>query len=442
MTEKMNVGILITGNEVLSAKTKDTNGPFIGMYLRKTGIRVRASMMCADKESDLLDCLNYLSKRCDVILTTGGLGPTSDDLTAEVLAKFFGCKTIFFAEAWENCLQAYKKFNRTNIPESNKKQAFLPEGASILANNIGTAVGFKITGTVPHSDRQVCVYCMPGVPYEMEEMFLNEVYPGITKTNFIPVTQTWQVFLMGESAMQSAIDTAEKKLLQKFSNAAISYQAHSGFVTYSVTLLPQSEADKIECINYLESEFTVEVKKSFHKHILYSQDKKLAEYLIESFQQKKITLAFIEGSCGGALSKEIFSHKNAEDVLKGAVIVPQRSAKNILFLQEFDFMQEDICVTEWGAPSAELATQENAHGNFHISILIKSQKIRDALGLLEKLRSYGWSMLHQGQDATHNEDTINFTCETKVSTRYAKEVQQSRVALHCLCSLALIVKFL
>lgn len=82
-------GLLITGNEVLSAKTKDTNGPFIGMHLRRIGVTVRASMMCGDMETDLIDCLNYLAEKCDVILMTGGLGPTSDDLTADVVSRFF-----------------------------------------------------------------------------------------------------------------------------------------------------------------------------------------------------------------------------------------------------------------------------------------------------------------------------------------------------------------
>ena len=86
----ISAGLLITGNEVLSAKTKDTNGPFIGMHLRKIGVSVRASMMCGDYENDLLDCLNYLAEKSDIIFMTGGLGPTSDDLTADVVAKFFG----------------------------------------------------------------------------------------------------------------------------------------------------------------------------------------------------------------------------------------------------------------------------------------------------------------------------------------------------------------
>lgn len=454
----INVGLLITGNEILSSKTKDTNGPFMGMNLRKIGVSVRSSMMCSDNETDILDCLNYLANRCDVILMTGGLGPTSDDLTAEIVAKFLKVKTIFYEKAWANCLQAYKKLNRVDIPESNKKQAFLPEGSTILANKIGTAVGFKVNGPIrqyplsPHTrtqiDSEVLIYCMPGVPYEMEAMFLKEVYPELSNKNFQPVTKTWQVFLMGESSMQTAIERFEKKLQQRFPSSSISYQAHPGFVTYSVSLFPNSEEQFHYCQKILENEYTQAVQTCFHKYILYSQDTPLSQFVIESLRIKRRTLSIVEASCGGVLTKEISVIRHAEDVMMGSVIMQGNRQKRAALtnsvwddlpkIKQLEFMKSDITLAEWGAPALEMATDDLPHGFFNIMLSINPKKIKYESALQEKLESVHWK---KDLDFNSNE-RINYMYELNVSTRYNKEVQQTRVAMHCLCTLALIVEFL
>lgn len=444
---KLNAGLLITGNEVLSAKTRDTNGPFIGMHLRKIGVHVRASMMCQDEEADILDCLSYLASRSDVILMTGGLGPTSDDLTAEVVAKFFGVKTIFFEKAWDNCLQAYKKMNRP-VPESNKKQAYLPEGAKILANKIGTAVGFKVTGKI--QNKNVSVYCMPGVPFEMEPMFLKEVYPELSSQSLLPIVKTWQVFFMGESAMQSAIDRAEKKL-QKMFPAAISYQAHPGFVTYTVSLFPESEEQYAECKKILENDYTQAVEKSFHKHILYAQDMPVAQYVVEALRNKRRTLSIVEASCGGTLTKELSTIKLAEEVMMGSIVLQGSNQKRVNLsnslwddlpkVKQLEFMKADITLTEWGAPALEMATDEIPHGHFNIILSLKAQKIKNTSGLHDILTNFQWKK-ESFDNLDKDNDRLNYSYELQVSTRYEKNVQQLRVALHCICTLALIAQYL
>ncbi|MES2615878.1 MAG: molybdopterin-binding protein [Bdellovibrionota bacterium] len=442
----INVGLLITGNEVLSAKVKDTNGPFIGMHLRKIGVPIKSSMMCADNEADILDCLEYLSRRCNAIFMTGGLGPTTDDLTAAVVAKFFGVNTIFFDEAWENCLEAYKKFNKTNVPDSNKKQAYLPEGSVILPNKIGTAVGFKATGK--KHNKMVSVFCMPGVPYEMEAMFLKEIYPELSSLSIPPLIKTWQVFYLGESAMQTSIEEHEKKLQTKFPTAAISYQAHAGFVTYSVSLFPRTQEQKLESQKFLEDEFIPAVQKSFHKHILYSDETPLNQYIIDALKQKRKTLAFVEASCGGMLTHQVSTVKNAEDVMNGTVILQGKKDKRVQLssalwddmaqIKKLEFMKADICITEWGAPALEMATEDVPHGHFNIIFSINKQKIKDDIEMQTRLEGFAWKR----EVELETPERVNYSCELNVSTRYGKEAQQTRVALHCLCSLALIVNYL
>ena len=440
------VGILITGNELLSFKTKDTNGPYMGKFLRRLGIPICASMMCADDEKDILNCLTYLSSHCDFIFMTGGLGPTSDDLTAEIVAKFFQLKTVFFEKAWENCMDAYRKFNRTNVPESNKKQAYLPEGSRLLENKIGTAVGFKTSGI--KFEKQVSIFCMPGVPYEMEPMFLNEVYPELSAQSHLPLSKTWQVFYLGESAMQSAIDETEKKLQAQFPTSAISYQAHPGFVTYSVTLFPENDDQRKICATYLENEYSNAVLNAFHKHILYCEDVPLNEYLMNSYFQKQLTLSFFEASCGGTLSKQVSSVANVEKVMKFSSCYQEKFETKLEFLKLFEnhigntekvsAKKADVFFAEWGAPSPQQSSLEMGHGNFILAVAIHKDKIKNSLGLSEKLNSFSWTPENNFMSLNY----ILFVCEFKVTTRYAKESQQIRVALNALCTLAYIVDYL
>lgn len=443
---KLRVGLLITGNEILSGKTKDTNGPFIGMHLRKLGIPIKASMMCGDSRKDLLECLQFLAKRCNVIMMTGGLGPTSDDLTAEVVANFFDLKTAFFEEAWQNCLQAFRKLTHVKVPESNKKQAYLPEGSQILANKVGTAVGFQTFGKV--NNRKVVIYCMPGVPYEMEPMFLNEVYPQLYQQSYPPQVKCWQVFGLGESAMQTAIADAEKKLEEFFPTSAISYQAHPGLVTYTVSLFPTTDQEGNKCQSYLENEFSKAVKTAFHKHILYEKELPLVQYLVESLRHKRTSLCFVEASCGGTLTKQLSQIKFAEEIMTGSIVLhggkeKKYSLSNSLWddlpkLKQFEFMKADIALTEWGSPALELATPEIPHGQFYVVLSLNPQKIRDAQGLQSRLESFSWKKLEDDP----NNSRLNFMNEFQVSTRFDKPTQQLRVTLMCLSSLAMVVSYL
>jgi nicotinamide-nucleotide amidase len=433
------VGILITGNEILSFKTKDTNGPFLGMHLRRLGIPVRASMVCGDDEKDILNSLSFLSQHCDVILMTGGLGPTSDDLTAELVAKFFGLKTEFFEKAWESCLEAYKKFNRIHIPESNKKQAFLPQGSAILANEVGTAVGFKTQGE--KLGKMVSIYCMPGVPFEMEPMFLKEVYPELSSQTFPPVTKTWQVFLMGESAMQSAIESAEKQLLKTYPSSAISYQAHAGFVTYTITLFPNNDQENTQCQKYLLDIYSSQVQEAFGEHVMYSDDISLNQFVVNALKNSGTKLSFFEGSCGGALSKEISVARFAENVmLTSSCFAKSHWKSKEDFFSDFDHHLNahsvPVCFGEWGAPSQEMVCADNPYGHYFLMFSIDKSIIKD-LPLLEHLASlFSWTLRQTSADR------VCYVREFQVSPRFAKAFQQHRVALQALCSLAYVMRAL
>ncbi|KAB8031959.1 molybdopterin-binding protein [Fluviispira multicolorata] len=449
-------GFLITGNEVLSAKTKDTNGPFMGMHLRRIGVSVKASMMCSDLEEDLIDCLNYLAERCDVILMTGGLGPTSDDLTAEVVAHFFDIPVKFNDEAWAACAAFFVKAGRESIPESNKKQAFLPEGCELIPNKLGTAAGFCTTGK--KFGKTIKIYSLPGVPYEMEPMFLNSVLPNLYDETAMPVSKNWQVFLMGESFMQTAIEVAEKLLIARFPNSVISYQAHPYYVSYGVTLFPTSKSQKFECENFLNQDYQSAVEKAFVNNILYSEDKKVPNYILERLNKLRLNIAFSESTCAGYLSKELSSLNENSTYFVGAIVANNnRVRKEILQLPDNIVLLEnkashdlalqmalatlkkfnsDIVLAECGnKDEIHSESEDQKKEGFYLAMAFKKKSLSNIESAKKILDKYSWKFV----EIENEEDTYSFTCFIKSNQRHTADVQKTRTAHYLLCSLSAVL---
>lgn len=397
--EQVKVGILITGNEILYGKTQDTNGFLMSTQLRKKGVFVRQIQVCGDDRSELIQHLTFLSKSCDVILMTGGLGPTSDDLTAEVVADFFQLPLAFNETSWKNCVDVFQKMGRTHIPESNRKQAFLPEGCCLLENKMGTASGFFVRGSVGFKDNQVpkkvTVYCMPGVPFEMEPMFLNQVLPQLTPNKSTSVSKIWQIFSLGESAMQNAIDSAEKDLLREFPMATVSYQAHNCYVTYSVSL-------PVEAKSYLENIFSSAVKDAFGNFLLYEKDQSINSYVEENLKKQNLSFFIKRGF-------------------------------NLNLMETIKLLSKSKSV---GASDIIISYGKNQEGQFgSLGLTIKLDHFPQNLEQLEKrLNGFSWKL--------HFVDNgfATFLCELKLNPNHADKVKQDRIEFYGLCSLASVLE--
>ena len=168
----MRAEILATGEEIRSGSVIDTNSAFIALRLEEAGIEVRRHCCVGDDIDELAAVLKEISKRSDVAIVTGGLGPTEDDVTAEAVALAVGVELALSGEALESVNAFFKKRQRLYSP-ANRKQAQLPIGSVCISNPIGTAPGFhiKLDGCT--------VYCLPGVPIEMRRMFSDDVLPMI-----------------------------------------------------------------------------------------------------------------------------------------------------------------------------------------------------------------------------------------------------------------------
>lgn len=197
----MIIEIITTGDEVLTGFTVDTNASWLSLQLLEAGWQVRRRQTVGDRLDDLTGLLDERSKVADVIIFNGGLGPTSDDKTTDAVAQVMG-QPLVLNDAWlANMQEKFLKRGR-EMPESNRKQAMLPQGSEVLDNPIGTACGFKV------QINQALCYFTPGVPNEFKQMVQNEIIPDLQKKYPTGSATVKRYFTFGvsESALSDQLD--------------------------------------------------------------------------------------------------------------------------------------------------------------------------------------------------------------------------------------------
>jgi molybdenum cofactor synthesis domain-containing protein len=160
MAKTVTAALAIIGNEILSGRTQDANLAFLGKSLNDIGIQLREVRVVPDVEAEIVDAVNALRARYDYVFTTGGIGPTHDDITPESVAKAFGRRAVYHPEAYER-LRAWYEANGREFTEMRKRMALMPEGAELIDNPVSVAPGFKIGN----------VFVLAGVPQIMRSMF-------------------------------------------------------------------------------------------------------------------------------------------------------------------------------------------------------------------------------------------------------------------------------
>ncbi|MBR0139797.1 MAG: competence/damage-inducible protein A, partial [Firmicutes bacterium] len=193
----MKCTVLTVGTEILFGSIVNTNAVFISQQLQALGVDVMYHMTVGDNPVRLKEMLAHAYTDCDMVTTTGGLGPTQDDLTKEMICEYFGERNIPFPEEIKR-VEAF--FVGRVMTENNRKQAFFPEHAQVLANPNGTAPGFWL-----EKDGKLII-SMPGPPSEMQPMFLNEVRPRLlARQNAVLYSRNIRTYDIGESALETEL---------------------------------------------------------------------------------------------------------------------------------------------------------------------------------------------------------------------------------------------
>jgi nicotinamide-nucleotide amidase len=342
----MKCEIIAVGTELLLGNIVNSNARYLSEKLAELGIDVHYHITVGDNMARLKEAIETSLNRSDMIITTGGLGPTDDDLTKEGVAEALGLKLIPHNESLEKLERHFKQANRS-MPECNKKQGYIPEGAIVLENNNGTAPGILI-----EKDKKVIIL-LPGPPKEMMPMFANQVYDYLNaKSKFVIKSKTLRVVGIGESAIQELL----QHIFDKQSNPTVAPYAKDGEVHLRITAKCQTDEEAISLLMEMKTMIT-----SILKENIYGYDEESLEYIVYQLLKKKNkTISIAESCTGGMISGRLTNVSGVSSVFMNSIVTYSNEAKMKLIN-----VREDTLIKH-GAVSAETA-KEMAQGIMEVS---------------------------------------------------------------------------
>ena len=335
----MNLDIISIGDELLIGQTLNTNAHWIASELDKIGFTIRQHISVSDNKEHIISALSNSLKNADVVLITGGLGPTNDDLTMPVLNEYFGGKLIVDKVVYQD-IEKMILGRGYEMNENNKNQALVPDNCKVIRNPNGTAPGLWF-----ERDNKV-VAAMPGVPFEMKAMITDTIIPWLKEKYVLPEIVHQMVLTQGlpESKLAEVIADWENQLPR---DIKLAYLPSPGRVKLR---LSSKGTERVVVQNKINEQ--VEKLNNIIPQYIYSLDNRnLEEVVGELLLQKKSTLATAESCTGGYLAHLITSISGSSDYFKGAVI----SYANEIKMNELGIKKTDL--DNYGAVSQQVVEQ-------------------------------------------------------------------------------------
>jgi nicotinamide-nucleotide amidase len=310
----MNCEILSVGTELLLGGTVNTDAADISRNLAGLGINVYWHTVVGDNPERLRACVEIAKKRADLIITTGGLGPTCDDLTKNVLAEAFGLKLTLHEDELEGIREWFRQHAERQYTDNNAQQAYLPEGCTVLHNDWGTAPGCAFVADGIH------VVMLPGPPRECNSLFLHRAVPYLRSlSDEVIVSHSIRVFGMGESSVEFRL----RSRMNALTNPTLAPYAQEGEMLLRVTAKAKDE----ENAEAMCAPIIAEVLETLGD-VVYGVDEKSLEALcVRLLTEKCLTLAAAESCSGGLLAKRITDVPGASAVFHGGAVTYTEDAK-------------------------------------------------------------------------------------------------------------------
>ena len=354
----MNAEIITIGDEILIGQTTDTNSQWIGEQLNKIGVSVYQITSIQDDQQHILNALKEAEDRVDIVIITGGLGPTKDDITKKTIAQYFNDdKCIEYPEVTENIKKMFKKYN---IPYNKVQQyqAQIPSKATMLMNRFGTAPGMWF-----HQNNTVFV-SMPGVPYEMKGLMQNEVIPRIQKQFKLPfiIHKTIMTYGEGESVIAERIEDWENNLPTFIK---LAYLPSFGRVRLRLTAKGRSRELLVESLDK-------ELKKLYVllSDIITGTESgvSIEKYIGDLLKETQKTLCTAESITGGKIAATIVSVPGSSAYFMGSYVTYTSEMKQKLLDVSLTTIQQYSVVSSEVVQQMALSAKKKTNSDYAIAV--------------------------------------------------------------------------
>jgi nicotinamide-nucleotide amidase len=356
--QKLKAEIITIGDEILIGQIVDTNSQWIGTELNKIGVSVYQITSIQDDKQHILNALKEAQERVDIVILTGGLGPTKDDITKKTIAAYFNdTELIEYSEVIEHIKTLFKKINHP-FREIQRYQAQLPSKATYLKNPYGTAPGMWF------NENETVFVSLPGVPYEMKGLMTLEVLPKIQKEFKLPFIshKTIMTYGQGESIIAERIADVEDNLPK---HLKLAYLPSFGKVRLRLSgtgndkeILEKELQGEISEIQHLISDIIVGLEDG------YSIEKRVGALLT----QQKQTVATAESLTGGSIASSLVSVSGASNYFKGSFVTYSAEAKKSMLDVSESTINMFTVVSKEVAEEMAIAAREKLDADYAIAV--------------------------------------------------------------------------
>ncbi len=310
----MKAEIIAVGTEILLGDIINSNAQYLAQELAALGIDMYYQQVVGDNEDRIIHAFEEAYSRSDIIITTGGLGPTADDLTKEVAAKYFNKELLQHEESIEK-IKSYFRFRERKMTENNLKQGLIPEGAIVINNNNGTAPGVII------EENNKIMIILPGPPKEMKPMFEDTVKGYLQKkSDSILVSKVIKILGIGESAVADEL----KDIMDAQTNPTIAPYAKEVGVLLRITAKAKTQEEALKLIKPVEEE----IKNRLGDNVYATEDINLEDVVAELLIEKKLTISTAESCTGGMIAATLINYPGISEVLLEGAVTYSNEAKH------------------------------------------------------------------------------------------------------------------
>ena len=397
----MRIAVLTIGNELLSGKTINTNANWLSKKLSSIGSTITLHITIPDEQESIINSLDLLfSTQIDLIICTGGLGVTDDDITRDVIFSYFGSNEVFDKDYWAFLENKFLKFGYS-LPDSNKSQAVSPDNGKVFSNPIGSARGLI------YEKNNITLMVLPGVPSEMKAMFDSTISP-------------WVEEKIDSKIFQINIRTTgipESILFEKVKNIDLEENCHNiGYYPSVYGVDVRIAGEDLEKIEKLKDD----IRANINEYIYEIGDQNLEEVLIKKLKKKKMTISCAESCTGGLIGHRLTQVPGGSEVFNGGMITYSNESK----INQLGITLKNI--EDFGAVSEQVALEmaENIKNKFGTSIGVSTTGIAGPGGG-SKSKPVGLVYVGYCDDKSLKVKRFNFS-----SSRESNKIRTSQAVLN------------